>query len=155
MPDTQVMGDLDATVAWAQGTGKANTDRLGITGFCYGGRITWLYCVHDPRVRAGVAWYGRLTGAANDTTPTQPVDIASSLTVPVLGLYGGQDAGIPLYTVEQMRNALAQGKSGSEIIVYPDAPHGFDADYRPSYRKETAEEGWQRMLAWFRAHGVG
>ena len=155
VPDTQVMGDLDATVAWAQGTGKANTDRLGITGFCYGGRITWLYCVHDPRVRAGVAWYGRLTGAANDTTPTQPVDIASSLTVPVLGLYGGQDAGIPLYTVEQMRNALAQGKSGSEIIVYPDAPHGFNADYRPSYRKETAEEGWQRMLAWFRAHGVG
>ena len=155
VPDAQVMGDLDATVAWAKESGKANADQLAITGFCYGGRITWLYCAHNPNVKAGVAWYGRLVGAVNEMTPKQPVDIASTVTVPVLGLYGGQDQGIPLGTVEPMRQALAQGKSGSEIVVYPDAPHGFNADYRPSYRKETAEEGWRRMLAWFKAHGVG
>jgi carboxymethylenebutenolidase len=155
VPDLQVMGDLDATVAWSNASGKADTGRLAITGFCYGGRITWLYCAHNPNVRAGVAWYGRLAGASNDLTPRQPADIASTLNVPVLGLYGGQDPGIPLDTVEQMRRSLAQGKSGSEIVVYPDAPHGFNADYRPSYRKEIAEDGWRRMLEWFRVHGVG
>ena len=154
VPDAQVMADLDATVAWAKGTGKANIDKLAITGFCWGGRITWLYAAHNPSVRAGVAWYGPLVGEASDLKPKHPIDIARSLTVPVLGLYGAADTGIPLDTVDQMRAALNDGKSGSDIVVYPDTPHAFNADYRPSYRKEAAEDGWKRMLEWFRKHGV-
>lgn len=154
VPDAQVMADLDATVAWAKGTGKANTNKLAITGFCWGGRITWLYAGHNPKVRAGVAWYGRVAGQTSDLAPKHPVDVAASLTVPVLGLYGGADAGIPLDTVEKMRAALKEGKSGSEIVVYPDTPHAFNADYRPSYRKDAADDGWKRMLAWFKKHGV-
>jgi carboxymethylenebutenolidase len=154
VPDAQVMSDVDATVAWAGKTGKADTAKLAVTGFCWGGRITWLYSAHNPKVKAGVAWYGRLVGQPSATSPKHPVDIAASLTAPVLGLYGEADQGIPLDTVGQMRSALARGRSRSEIIVYPGAPHGFHADYRPSYRKEAAEDGWKRMLDWFARHGA-
>lgn len=154
VPDTQVLSDLDATVAWAAETGMADTQKLAITGFGYGGRITWLYAAHNPYVKAGVAWYGRLTGHPTPMTPKQPVDVAAALTVPVLGLYGGKDQGIPPDGVEQMRVAFSRGGSRSRIVVYPDAPHAFHADYRPSYRKEAAEDGWRRMLEWFKAHGV-
>jgi carboxymethylenebutenolidase len=154
VPDAQVMSDLDSTVAWAGKTGKANAAKLAVTGFCWGGRITWLYSAHNPEVKAGVAWYGRLVGQPSATSPRHPVDVAASLRVPVLGLYGEADQSIPLDTVEQMRAALSRGKSGSEIKVYPGAPHGFHADYRPSYRKEAAEDGWKRMLDWFAAHGA-
>jgi carboxymethylenebutenolidase len=154
VPDAQVMGDLDATVAWAAGTGEGDVRRLAVTGFCWGGRITWLYAAHNPKVKAGAAWYGRLVGQTGELTPANPIDLASALTVPVLGLYGGADQGIPLDTVEKMRAALATGRSGSEIVVYKEAPHGFNADYRPSYRKDAATEGWTRMLAWFKRNGA-
>jgi carboxymethylenebutenolidase len=156
VPDSQVMSDLDASVAYAASTGRADTSRLGVTGFCWGGRITWLYCVHNPRVKAGVAWYGRLAAAAKaPLQPAYPVELAPYLKVPVLGLYGGADAGIPVAQVEQMREALkAAGNNDCEIVVYDGAPHAFYADYRPSYRKEAAEDGWKRMQAWFRKHGV-
>jgi carboxymethylenebutenolidase len=150
-PDAQVMSDLDATAAWAAKQG-GDTNRLAITGFCWGGRITWLYCAHNPQVKAGVAWYGRLTGTVNDFTPRHPLDIAGELKAPVLGLYGGLDTGIPLEQVEKMEAALKVGSKAaraSEIHVYDNAPHAFHADYRPSFRKEEAEDGWKRMLAWF------
>lgn len=156
VPDAQVMGDLDATVAWAKAQGMA-TERLGVTGFCWGGRITWLYAAHQPAVKAGVAWYGRLVGTATEAQPRHPVELAGELKAPVLGLYGGQDQGIPLDTVDKMKTALAQGSPAarrSEFEVFPDAPHAFHADYRPSYRQGPAEEGWKRCLAWFKAHGV-
>ncbi|WP_371323740.1 dienelactone hydrolase family protein [Dechloromonas sp. ZY10] len=152
-PDTQVFADLDASVAWA-GRQGGDLQRLAVTGFCWGGRITWLYAAHNPKVRAGVAWYGRLVGTVNEFTPQHPTDIAAHLTTPVLGLYGGQDAGIPQETVEQMRQALALGRSTSHIHVYPDAPHAFHADYRPSFRAEAAADGWQRLLEWLKQHGV-
>jgi carboxymethylenebutenolidase len=155
VPDAQVMNDLDATVEWAGSTGKADTGRLAITGFCWGGRITWLYSAHNPQVKAGVAWYGRLVGQGNALMPKNPIDVAAALKVPVLGLYGGADQGIPVQSVEEMRAVLSRGTSGSELIVYPDVPHGFNADYRASYRKEAAEDGWKRMLAWFHGHGAG
>jgi carboxymethylenebutenolidase len=155
VPDAQVMSDLDATLAWAASTGHADASRAAITGFCWGGRIVWLYAAHNPSLKAGAAWYGRLVGQASELTPRHPVDVAPSLEVPVLGLYGGADQGIPQSTVEQMRAALERGNSGSQIVVYEDAPHGFNADYRPSYRKEAATDGWKRMLAWFKAHAVG
>ncbi len=155
VPDAQVMSDLDAAVEWAGGIGKANTSRLAVTGFCWGGRITWLYCAHNPHVKAGVAWYGRLVGQTSALMPKNPIDLAPSLKVPVLGLYGGTDQGIPVQSVDEMRAALSRGTSGSELTVYQDAPHGFNADYRASYRKEAAEDGWMRMLAWFNAHGAG
>jgi carboxymethylenebutenolidase len=150
-PDAQVMSDLDATVAWAAKQG-GDSDRLAITGFCWGGRVTWLYCAHNPQVKAGVAWYGRLTGNVNEMTPRHPLDIAADLKAPVLGLYGGLDTGIPREQVEKMEAALKEGSKAarlSEIHVYDKAPHAFHADYRPSYRKEDAEDGWKRMLAWF------
>ena len=156
VPDAQVMADLDATVAWAKAEG-ADTARLGISGFCWGGRITWLYSAHNPSVKAGVAWYGRLIGAPSALQPVHPVDVAAKLAGPVLGLYGGQDPGIPLETVNQMKTALAAGGAAakkSEFVVYPDAPHAFHADYRPSYRKEAADDGWKRAVAWFKANGV-
>lgn len=155
VPDAQVMGDLDATVAWARANG-GDTSRLGITGFCWGGRITWLYAAHGP-VKAGVAWYGRLVGNDTELTPKHPVELAGQLKAPVLGLYGGQDAGIPLDTVDKMKAALAAGSAAakqSEFVVYPDAPHAFHADYRPSYRKEAAEDGWKRCTAWLKKHSV-
>ena len=156
VPDAQVMGDLDATVAWARAQG-ADTSKLAITGFCWGGRITWLYAAHNPGVKAGVAWYGRLVGQATPLTPAHPVDLAGKLAGPVLGLYGEKDTGIPLDTVEAMKKALAGGSAAakkSEFVIYPDAPHAFHADYRPSFRKDAAEDGWKRALAWFQANGV-
>ena len=154
VPDAQVMSDLDATVSWAKKSAKGNIDNLAITGFCWGGRITWLYSAYNPNVKAGVAWYGRLVGESKPLTPKHPVDIAADLKVPVLGLYGAKDNGIPVSTVEQMRQSLKMGNSNSEIIIYPDAPHAFNADYRPSYRKEAAEDGWKRLQDWFKKYGV-
>lgn len=156
VPDAQVMADLDATVAWAAAHG-GDTSKLAITGFCWGGRITWLYAAHQPRLKAGVAWYGRLVGASNANTPRHPLDLTAELKAPVLGLYGGADTGIPLDSVERMKAALAQGSATarqSQFQIYPEMPHAFHADYRPSYRQAAAEDGWQRMLAWFRQHGV-
>lgn len=154
VPDAQVISDLDASVAWAKASNHGDVSKLGITGFCWGGRIVWLYCAHNPTVKAGVAWYGRLAGSVDELTPRNPIDIASTLQVPVLGLYGGADQGIPADTVERMRNALNASNTHSEIIVYPNTPHAFNADYRPSYRQAEAEDGWARMLAWFKKYGV-
>jgi len=154
VPDAQVMSDLDATVAWAAKSSKGNADKLGITGFCWGGRVVWLYAAHNPNLKAGVAWYGRLVSESSPLTPQHPIDIADELKAPVLGLYGGSDNGIPNETVEKMRQALKAAESPSEIVLYPDTPHGFFADYRPSYRKEEAEDGWKRLQAWFKQHGV-
>ena len=154
--DQQVVGDLDATVAWARGQG-ADVDRLGITGFCWGGRIVWLYAAHSPLLKAGVAWYGRLQGDISANNPKRAIDLAGQLRAPVLGLYGGQDTGIPTASVAAMQEALAQGSPAarrSKFVVFPDAPHAFHADYRPSYRKAAAEEGWQLALQWFKTHGV-
>jgi carboxymethylenebutenolidase len=153
VPDAQVMGDLDACVAWAKENG-GNTDKLGITGFCWGGRIVWLYCAHNPQVRAGVAWYGRLVGDKTALTPQNPLDIAPSLKTPVLGLYGGKDNSIPQDTIAQMKAALAKTGNQSTFVVYPDAGHAFNADYRSSYVEADAKDGWRRTLAWFKAHGV-
>ena len=156
VPDEQVMGDLDACLAWAKGEG-ADTAKTAVTGFCWGGRITWLYSAHNPAVKAGVAWYGRLVGTASALNPRHPVDVAASLKAPVLGLYGEKDTGIPLDTVERMKAALAAGSPAarkSEFVVYPGAPHAFHADYRPSFVKSAAEDGWKRCLDWFRANGV-
>ena len=160
VPDAQVMGDLDAAVAWAAANG-GDTGKLAVTGFCWGGRQTWLYAAHQPKVKAGVAWYGRLVGDSTALTPRHPLDVAAQLKAPVLGLYGGADTGIALDTVEKMKAALAaagaQGNAAagaSQFVVYPDAPHAFHADYRPSFRKDAAEDGWKRALAWLRQHGV-
>jgi carboxymethylenebutenolidase len=154
VPDAQVMSDLDATVAWASKQPRANVDKLGITGFCWGGRITWLYAAHNPKLDAGVAWYGRLIGDATPNTPLHPVDVTDKIDAPVLGLYGGADQGIPVETVERMRAGLRAFVKPGEIIVYPDAPHAFNADYRPAYRKEVAQDAWKKMLAWFKKYGV-
>lgn len=153
VPDLQVMRDLDATVAWAE-ENSGDAQRLGITGFCWGGRIVWLYAARNPRLDAGVAWYGRLTGRIDALHPLHPIDVAQSLKAPVLGLYGGADPGIPLDDVEKMRELIDAAGGESRIVVYPDAPHAFFADYRPSYRQEAAEDGWQRMREWFKEHGV-
>ncbi len=153
VPDAQVLSDLDATVDWARANG-GDPARLGLTGFCWGGRITWLYAAHQPRLKAAVAWYGRLTGPKNHLQPRHPLDVAGQLKAPVLGLYGGQDPSIPLEQVEQLRTTLREAKSASQVLVYPEAPHAFYADYRPSYRSEAAEDGWQRMRAWFDQHGM-
>jgi carboxymethylenebutenolidase len=154
VPDGQVMSDLDATVAWAAGAGGGDIRRLGITGFCWGGRITWLYAAHNPDLKAGVAWYGRLESSRPPLQPFSPLDQVALLKAPVLGLYGGRDDGIPLGSVQRMQRALQDTGSSSRIVIYPDAPHGFNADYRPSFRAEDAADGWRRMLAWFRSHGV-
>ena len=160
VPDAQVMKDLDGAVALA-GANGGNLKKVGITGFCWGGRITWLYAEQSNNVKAGVAWYGRLVGTSMALTPKHPLDLAADLKAPVLGLYGGQDGGIPVTTINQMKDALAQaGAKGnaaakaSEFVLYKDAPHAFHADYRPSYRMEAAEDGFKRALAWFKANGV-
>jgi carboxymethylenebutenolidase len=145
--DAQVMGDLDATAAWAAGNGGGG--KLGITGFCWGGRVVWMYAAHNPKLAAGVAWYGATTRAyhAGDKTP---LDVAARIKAAILGLYGGADGGIPTDTVEKMAAAVkAAGNERVEIVVYPDAPHAFHADYRPSYRKAAAEAGWKRLTDWF------
>lgn len=153
VPEEQVLGDLDACVAWAKENG-GNIDKLGVTGFCWGGRFVWLYGAHNPKVKAGVAWYGRLSGERTALSPKQPIDIAAGLKVPVLGLYGGKDSGIPPDTVEKMKTGLAKGTSKSEFVIYPNSGHAFHADYRPSYVEADARDGWKRCLEWFRAHGV-
>jgi len=154
VPDSQVMSDLDATVAYVKTTGKVDAAKLGVTGFCWGGRITWLYSAHNPAVKAGVAWYGRLAGPATPMTPKQPMEVVAQLKAPVLGLYGEKDGGIPVDSVEKMKAALrAEGKPG-EIVLYPDTGHGFHADYRESYSPKAAEDGWKRLLEWFRKYGV-
>jgi carboxymethylenebutenolidase len=158
VPDAQVMGDLDSTVAFAKGEGKADTAKLGITGFCWGGRIVWMYDAHNPAVKAGVAWYGRVVGDSAPMTPKHPLDLVNQLHGPVQGLYGGADAGIPNDSVDKMRDTLKASSNAaakkSTIKTYPDTPHGFNADYRPSYRKEQAEDGWKLAVAWFKANGV-
>jgi carboxymethylenebutenolidase len=158
VPDTQVMSDLDSTIEYAKKSGSGKVKNVGITGFCWGGRITWLYAAHNPEIKAGAAWYGRLAVAPNapknELQPTSPIDFAVSLQVPVIGLYGGLDKGIPLESVQKMQDELKKGKSGSEIVVFPNADHGFHADYRPSYNKESAEDGFKKLLAWFAKNGV-
>jgi len=155
VPDAQVMADLDGALAYAKANG-GDTGKAAITGFCWGGRIVWLYAA-TGKVKAGVAWYGRLVGQASELTPRHPVDVAASLQAPVLGLYGGKDQGIPLDTVDKMKAALATGTpaaKASSFVVYPEAGHAFHADYRPSYVRSAAEDGWQRATAWFKANGV-
>jgi len=151
VPDAQVMGDLDATAAWAEKDGGDGA-KLAITGFCWGGRIVWLYSAHSAKLRAGVAWYGRLVGDKSELQPSYPIDVAAKLLAPVLGLYGALDTGIPLDTVERMRKEIAAAGGKSRIDVFDGAPHGFHADYRPSYNEAAAREGWTRMLAWFKAN---
>jgi carboxymethylenebutenolidase len=155
VPDAQVASDLDATVRWARGTGSADTAKLGVTGFCWGGRQVWLYTAHSPNVKAAVAWYGTLKRPTTDLQPTNPIDLIAQLKAPVLGLYGGADPGIPVDSVEEMKVALKAAGNPSEIVLYPDTPHGFNADYRPSYRPEQAKDGWTKLQAWFKQHGVG
>ena len=157
IPDTQSMSDLDATAAWAAKNG-GNGKKLSITGFCWGGRIVWLYAAHNPNLDAGAAWYGRVVptpnSPLNEAQPKTPIDYAKDLKAPVIGFYGGLDSGIPLDGVQRMQDELKKGRSGSEIIVYPNADHGFHADYRPSYNKEASVEAWSRLLAWFKKHGA-
>lgn len=153
VPDAQVMSDLDAALAWAAKNG-GDGKRIGITGFCWGGRITWLYTAHNKNVKAGVAWYGRLVGDASDMTPKHPLDLVDQINAPVLGLYGGADAGIPNDTVDKMNAALKEKGKPSMIHLYPDTPHAFHADYRTSYRKGQADDGWKRATEWFKKHGV-
>ena len=156
VPDAQAMGDLDACVAWARANG-GDTGRLGVTGFCWGGRITWLYAAHSPTVKAAVAWYGKLVDTPNALKPKNPIDLVGQIHAPVLGLYGAEDQGIPVETVDRMKAALATGSAAakaSQFVVYPGAPHAFNADYRPSYKKDAAEDGWKRCVAWFKANGV-
>ncbi|MFM7343880.1 MAG: dienelactone hydrolase family protein [Tagaea sp.] len=150
VPDAQVMADTDAAVAWAGGSvGRGETSRLGITGFCWGGRIVWLYAAHNQNLRAGVAWYGVIAGPTNDMRTSHPLAQAARINAPILGLYGGADQGIPNDTVDQMRAALRAGGKPSEIVTYPDMPHAFHADYRPSYREAAARDGWRRLEVWF------
>jgi len=153
LPDEQVIGDLDAALAWAVAN-KGDGNRVAVTGFCRGGRTTWLYAAHNPKVKAAVAWYDNVLGNTSALQPKTATDIAGELKAPLLGLYGSADQGIPVPSVEA---AAAKAKAAGrkvEIVVYPDAPHGFHADYRPSYRKDAAEDGWKRMLAFFKANGV-
>ena len=154
LSDEQAFADNDAVLAWAEKQPRANAKKLGVTGFCRGGRMVWMYTAHQPKVKAGVAWYGPVM--AFGANKAGPLDITDKLNAPVLGLYGGADQGIPLEHVERMRAGLhAFGKDKqSPIHVYPDTPHGFLADYRPSYRKKEGEDGWKRMNAWFRKNGV-
>lgn len=152
-PDAQVLSDLDATAAWAA-SHKGDATRLAVIGFCRGGRDTWLYAAHNPHLRAAVAWYGPIGGPTSPIQPRTATDVAPELKCPLLGLYGGQDQGIPVDAVQAAAaKARAAGKT-VEVVVYPDAPHGFHADYRPSYRAADAQDGWQRMLAWFRQYGA-
>ncbi len=153
VPDVEVMSDLDATVVWMKGN-KGDTSRLGVTGFCWGGRITWLYAEHNPRLKAAVAWYGPLNRQTTPLAPVNPPDLVKELKAPVLGLYGGADQGIPLADIEKMRDLVKDAPKPCEIVIYPDTPHGFNADYRPSYRAEAAKDGWTRLQAWFKKNGV-
>lgn len=154
VPDTQVMADLDATMNWAA-KNQGNPAKVAVTGYCWGGRIVWLYAAHQPKLKAGVAWYGSLVSRQpSPLQPKAPADVAAELKAPVLGLYGAADQGIPVDTVEKMREAMKAANKPGEIVVYPEGPHGFHADYRPSFRKQMAEDGWSRLLAWFKKYGV-
>jgi carboxymethylenebutenolidase len=157
-PDKQVMADIEMAIKWA-GTRGGDINRVGITGFCWGGRITWLASAYLPQIKAGVAWYGRLVGEKSDNFPAHPVELAAQLKAPVLGLYGGKDTGISLETVEQMKKALAAAKGNraaeaSRFEIYPDAPHAFHADYRATYQAGPAKDGWEKCLQWFKQNGV-
>jgi carboxymethylenebutenolidase len=160
VPDDQVLADLDATVAWTEDSGEGDTARLGITGFCWGGRFAWVYAAHNATVGAGCAWYGRLAATGPGVLTeiglgrTYPLDIADRLNAPILGLYAGRDGSIPQETVEQMRTALTEAGDASEIVVYPDSLHGFHGDYRPFYDEAAAKDGWARMLDWFEQYGI-
>ncbi len=154
VPEAQVASDLDATVAWAKTTGNADTSRLGITGFCWGGRQVWLYAAHNPNLKAGVAWYGPLQFPKSKLSPVNPAELVKDMNAPVLGLYGGADASITAAQIDAMREAIKAARKSSEIVVYPDTPNAFNADYRPSYRPAAAKDGWARMLAWFKKNGV-
>lgn len=153
VPDNQVLADLDASVIWA-GENQGDLNRLGITGFCWGGRIVWLYAAHQRKLKAGVAWYGRVKGQTSELNPQQPLDVAANIKAPVLGLYGGQDQGIPVESLQELEKAIKAAGGHAQIQVYPNAPHAFFADYRPNYRKEAAEDGWKRLQEWFKRHGV-
>ena len=155
VPDAQVMSDLDASVSYAKSTGKADTARLAVTGFCWGGRIVWLYAAHNPALKAAVAWYGPIDRPRTELQPKYPIDLAGDLKAPVLGLYGAADQSIPVDSVEKMQEACKAAGKTCEVKIYPETPHGFNADYRPSYRPEAAKDGWARMMAWFKDHGVG
>ena len=154
VPDAQVMSDLDACVAYAASQKFVNPAKLAITGFCWGGRITWLYCAHSPKVKAAAAWYGRLEGNPSELTPKHPIDWVAKIDAPVLGLYGTADTGIPIESVERMQKALANAHKKSQILLYPDTPHAFNADYRPSYREVAAKDAWGKLLKWFKNNGV-
>ena len=154
VPDKQVMADLDAAADFAAKSGKANADKLAVTGFCWGGRIVWLYAAHNPKLKAGVAWYGPLVRPGTELQPKNPIDLVADLKAPVLGLYGGADQGIPNDTVDKMKDALKAANKPSEIVLYPETPHGFHADYRPSYRKDKADDGWSKLQAWFKKNGA-
>jgi len=157
VPDAQVLDDIDATVAWA-GANGGDLSRLGTVGFCWGGRIAWLYAERNPQQKAVVAWYGRLVGTPNALQPVNPIDRVAQLKVPVLGMYGGLDPSISQASIEQMKVAVATQASPaartSQFVVYADAPHAFFADYRSSYRPADAKDSWQRALVWLREHGV-
>ena len=153
VPDQQVLQDLDATAVWA-GSSGGDLQRLAVTGFCWGGRIVWLYAAHNPNLKAGVAWYGRLDSPKDDLHPANPVDLVAELKAPVLGLYGGADSGIPNEHVAAMQEKLKAAGKPSELTLYPDTPHAFFADYRPSYREAEAKDGWAKLVAWFKKHGV-
>ena len=154
VPDAQVLSDLDAAITWAEKSGHGNVAKLGITGFCWGGRIVWLYAAHNPHLKAGVAWYGKLVGQTDPLHPKHPVDIAAELKAPVLGLYGGQDQGITADSRAMMEATLQADHKPSKLVVYPDAGHGFHADYRSSYNAKDAADGDKKMLEWFGTHGV-
>ncbi|HEY4364390.1 MAG TPA: dienelactone hydrolase family protein [Bryobacteraceae bacterium] len=154
VPDADVMSDLDSTANWAAKVSHGDVSRLAITGFCWGGRIAWLYAAHNPKLRAAAAWYGRLEGDHNAMTPKNPLDYAGGLKAPVIGFYGGKDTGIPQESLEKMKTSLSVVKDPSQINVYPNAEHGFNADYRPSYNKEAATDAWQKMLDWFKKNGA-
>ena len=154
VPDSQVMSDLDTAAAWAVKSSQGSPSKLAITGFCWGGRIVWLYAAHNPNLKAGAAWYGRIVGDTNALTPKNPIDIAGELKAPVIGFYGGKDQGIPVESADKMRAAVKAANKTAEINVYPQAEHGFNADYRPSYNKEAAQDAWKKLLAWFKKYNV-
>ncbi len=154
VPDAQVMADLDATADWAAKNG-GDANKLGITGFCWGGRIVWMYAAHNQKLKAGVAWYGGVERPATELQPRNPIDVVASINAPVLGLYGGADPGISNESVAKFKAALPAGGKKSDIVVYPEMPHGFHADYRPSYREAAARDGWAKLLGWFKKNGVG
>jgi carboxymethylenebutenolidase len=154
VPDAQVMSDLDACIAYAATNKALNVKKLAITGFCWGGRITWLYAAHNQKLKTGVAWYGRLEGATSDLTPKHPIDVVSQINSAILGLYGAADTGISIESVERMQQALKSARKKSKIIIYPETPHAFNADYRPSYREAAAKDAWGKLIDWFEKNGM-